>query len=148
MESTTEILVKLSLYRDSAAYYFPEYACYSLESCARRKGGRGIAHRVDREDITIIILDTKLVPDIVLHACCFFIAGNRPVQINALHTKSLEDTRTHISGSAAPLPPPAFPSHYPIRLPPHNPSARLMNRCERTNSITYISRLYSIRPWV
>lgn len=25
---TTEILVKLSLYRDSAAYYFPEYACY------------------------------------------------------------------------------------------------------------------------
>ena len=36
-------------------------------------------HRVDREDITIIILDTKLVPDFVLHACCFFIAGNRPV---------------------------------------------------------------------
>ena len=35
--------------------------------------------RVDREDITIIILDTKLVPDFVLHACCFFIAGNRPV---------------------------------------------------------------------
>ena len=32
-------------------------------------------HRVDREDITIIILDTKLVPDFVLHACCFFIAG-------------------------------------------------------------------------
>ena len=37
------------------------------------------AHRVDREDITIIILDTKLVPDFVLHACYFFIAGNRPV---------------------------------------------------------------------
>ena len=36
-------------------------------------------HRVDREDITIIILDTKLVPDFILHACCFFIAGNRPV---------------------------------------------------------------------
>ena len=39
----------------------------------------GLMHRVDREDITIIILDTKLVPDFVLHACCFFIAGNRPV---------------------------------------------------------------------
>ena len=36
-------------------------------------------HRVDREDITIIILDTKLVSDFDLHACCFFIAGNRPV---------------------------------------------------------------------
>ena len=37
-------------------------------------------HRVDRDDITIIIiLDTELVPDFVLHACCFFIAGNRPV---------------------------------------------------------------------
>ena len=36
-------------------------------------------HRVDREDITIIILDTKLVPDFILHACCFFIVGNRPV---------------------------------------------------------------------
>ena len=36
-------------------------------------------HRVDREDITIIIWDTKLVPDFVLHACYFFIAGNRPV---------------------------------------------------------------------
>ena len=36
-------------------------------------------HRVDREDSTIIILDTKLVPDFVLHACCFFIAGDRPV---------------------------------------------------------------------
>ena len=41
---------------------------------------RGVReHRVDREDIPIIILDTKLVPDFVLHACCFFIAGNRPV---------------------------------------------------------------------
>ena len=36
-------------------------------------------HRVDRVDSTIIILDTKLVADFVLHACCFFIAGNRPV---------------------------------------------------------------------
>ena len=36
-------------------------------------------HRGDREDNTIIILDTKLVPDFVLHACCFFIAGNRQV---------------------------------------------------------------------
>ena len=35
-------------------------------------------HRVNREDITIIILDIKLVPDFVLRACCFFIAGNRP----------------------------------------------------------------------
>ena len=26
-----------------------------------------------------MILDTKLVPDFVLHACYFFIAGNRPV---------------------------------------------------------------------
>ena len=26
--TSTEILVKLSLYRDSAAYYFREYACY------------------------------------------------------------------------------------------------------------------------
>ena len=32
-----------------------------------------------REDITIIILDTKLVPDFVLYACYFFIAGIRPV---------------------------------------------------------------------
>ena len=39
----------------------------------------GCGHRVDREDITIIILDIKLVPDFVLHACCFFIVGNRPV---------------------------------------------------------------------
>ena len=38
-----------------------------------------LTHRVDREDSTIIILDTKLVPDFVLHACCFFIAGRRPV---------------------------------------------------------------------
>ena len=37
------------------------------------------SHRVDREDITIIILDTKLVPDFVQHTFCFFIAGNRPV---------------------------------------------------------------------
>ena len=37
-------------------------------------------HRVDREGITIIILDTKLVPDFVLHVCCFFIAGNRSVK--------------------------------------------------------------------
>ena len=29
-----------------------------------------------REYGTIIILDTKLVSDFVLHACCFFIAGN------------------------------------------------------------------------
>ena len=52
-----------------------------LEACGGRgvEGG-GIFHRVDREDITIIILDTKLVPDFVMHACCFFIAGNRPVQ--------------------------------------------------------------------
>ena len=34
-------------------------------------------HRVDRKDITIIILDTKLVPDFILHACCFFTPGNR-----------------------------------------------------------------------
>ena len=39
----------------------------------------GSHSRQYREDITIIILDTKLVPDFVLHACCFFIAGNRPV---------------------------------------------------------------------
>ena len=45
----------------------------------RRGGGVWNDHRVEREDITIIILDTKLVPDFVLHACCFFIAGNRPV---------------------------------------------------------------------
>ena len=38
-----------------------------------------MSHREDREDIPIIILDTKLVPDFVLHACYFFIAGNRPV---------------------------------------------------------------------
>ena len=36
-------------------------------------------HRVDREDSPIIILDTKLVPDFVMHACYFFVAGNRPV---------------------------------------------------------------------
>ena len=36
-------------------------------------------HRVDREDIPIIILDPKLGPDFVLHACRFFTAGNRPV---------------------------------------------------------------------
>ena len=36
-------------------------------------------HKVDRDDITIIILITKLVPDFVLHACSFFIAANRPV---------------------------------------------------------------------
>ena len=39
----------------------------------------GSAHRVNREDSPIIILDTMLVPDVVLHACYFFIAGNRPV---------------------------------------------------------------------
>ena len=37
--------------------------------------------RVNRVDITITILDTKLVPDFVLHAYCFSIAVNRPVQI-------------------------------------------------------------------
>ena len=36
-------------------------------------------HRVNIEDSTIMNLYTKLVPDFVLHACCFFIAGNRPV---------------------------------------------------------------------
>ena len=36
-------------------------------------------HRVNREDSPIVILDTTLVPDFVLHACYFFIAGNRPV---------------------------------------------------------------------
>ena len=44
-----------------------------------RDAGDSCTHRVVREDITIIILDTKLVPDFVLHACCFFIAGIRPV---------------------------------------------------------------------
>ena len=38
-------------------------------------------HRVDRVDITIIILDTTLVPYFVLHANCFSIAGNRPVHM-------------------------------------------------------------------
>ena len=33
--------------------------------------------------ITIIILDTKLVPDFVLHAFCFSIGVNRLVLINA-----------------------------------------------------------------
>ena len=47
-----------------------------LYACERREV---FWHRVDREDITIIILDTKSVPDFVLHACYFFIAGNRPV---------------------------------------------------------------------
>ena len=41
-------------------------------------GGDVLVHRVDREDITILILDTRLVPDFVLHACYFLIAGNRP----------------------------------------------------------------------
>ena len=36
-------------------------------------------HGVDREDSPIIILDTSLVPDFVLHACYFFITGNPPV---------------------------------------------------------------------
>ena len=36
-------------------------------------------HRVNREDSPIIPLDTKSVPDFVLHACCFFITSNRPV---------------------------------------------------------------------
>ena len=36
--NATEILVKLSLYGDSAAYCFPEYACYQLTSYARREG--------------------------------------------------------------------------------------------------------------
>ena len=44
-----------------------------------------VHHIVDREDIIIIILDTKLVPDFVLHACCFFIAGNRPVLMRITH---------------------------------------------------------------
>ena len=39
----------------------------------------GYDHRVNREDSTIIILDTTLVPDFVLHASYFFIAVNRPV---------------------------------------------------------------------
>ena len=52
----------------------------SLPPCVRYKGiFEGILHRVDREDSTIIILDTKLVADFVLHACCFVIAGNRHV---------------------------------------------------------------------
>ena len=47
-------------------------------------------HRADREDITIIIWDTKLVPDFVLHTCCFFIAGDRPILKPPLSTnKSL-----------------------------------------------------------
>ena len=51
---------------------------------------RCYTHRVDREDITIIIFDTKLVPDFVLHACCFFIAGHRPVLMQLNRTnKSL-----------------------------------------------------------
>ena len=37
------------------------------------------SHRVNREDSPIIILDTKLVADFVLHACCFFIEVNRYV---------------------------------------------------------------------
>ena len=49
-----------------------------MEYHAERNFAR-VGHRVDREDIATIILDTKLVPDFVLHACCFFIAGNRPV---------------------------------------------------------------------
>ena len=36
-------------------------------------------HRVVRVDVTIIVLHTKLMPEFVLHACCFFIAGYRPV---------------------------------------------------------------------
>ena len=56
-------------------------ACWENEFISHRKkvGVTIPGHRVDREDITIIILDTKLVPDFVLHACYFFIAGNRPV---------------------------------------------------------------------
>ena len=38
-----------------------------------------LKHRVNREDNPIIILDNTLVPDFVLHACFFSIAGNRPV---------------------------------------------------------------------
>ena len=51
---TTEILVKLSLYRDSAAYYFPENACYSLESCARREGGRRVSWLTPQPPASVI----------------------------------------------------------------------------------------------
>ena len=62
------------------------YQCYGPNVSASRKRGHYnkyeyTNHRVDREDITIIILDTKLVPDFVPHACCFFIAGNRHVPL-------------------------------------------------------------------
>ena len=54
----TEILVKLSLYRDCAAYYSPEDACYSLESCARREGGRGMG-RLTSQPSASVISDVK-----------------------------------------------------------------------------------------
>ena len=43
--------------------------------------------RVNRVDIAIIILDTKLVTDFVQHAYCFSIAINRPVLMLPLGTK-------------------------------------------------------------
>ena len=46
-----------------------------------------IKHRVDREDITIIILDTKLVQDFILHASWFSIVGNRPIVMLLPRTK-------------------------------------------------------------
>ena len=58
---------------------------YSVRSVDRIRAHKSIAiftkaqcdsHRVDS---TIIILDTKLVPYFVLHACCLFIAHIRHV---------------------------------------------------------------------
>ena len=53
--------------------------------------------RVDREDIAIIIMDTKLVPDFVLDAWCFFIAGNHPV---LTPTRSASKSLTHENRAA------------------------------------------------
>ena len=53
--------------------------CVILPFAIENKRSYQLYHRVDKEDSIIIILDTKSVPDFVLHACCFFIAGNRPL---------------------------------------------------------------------
>ena len=92
---------------------------------------------------TMIILDTKLGPDFVLHAYCFFIAGNRPVLKLPLRAKPYRIK----SGRHMDLCKWIQRLHFPHSPSLPCPSVRLMNRWERNYSIMDASRLYSIRLW-
>ena len=63
---------------DGFAYKYKCHTFYFLQSISF-PSSLYHQHRVNREDSPIIILDTTLVPDFVLHACYFFVTGNRSV---------------------------------------------------------------------